>query len=164
MSTTQTLPTFNGENCSFDAFLIFGCKLLTEYHYGIDVCMMDGYVYSSIMPTFFTGTSALRTSAPLRKHMWVTVDTMYGCHSNFNLLWSFSIHRNLSTKDWLLPKTFVVSTFTTHRKRIWDVCFFFFFVLFRCKERMDISHTIVNSFYGEKEFLTKCSDVCSSSR
>ena len=39
-------------------------------------CVYDGwvmYIFSSIMPTFFTRTSPLRTSAPPRKHMWATV-------------------------------------------------------------------------------------------
>ena len=47
-STTQTLPTFNGGNCSFDVIFflyIFGCKILAKFQCGIDVCMM-----SSIYP------------------------------------------------------------------------------------------------------------------
>ena len=56
-STTQTLPTFNGGNYSFDGvFFIFGCKRLAEFRCGIDLCMMGGYNFSSIMLTFFTET------------------------------------------------------------------------------------------------------------
>ena len=39
--------------------------------------MMDGYNFNSIMLTFSTETSPLRTSAPLRKHMWATMDQSY---------------------------------------------------------------------------------------
>ena len=38
----------------------------------------DGWVYfSSIMLTFFTETSPSRSSAPLRKYMWATMDQRY---------------------------------------------------------------------------------------
>ena len=37
----------------------------------------DGYHFSRIMLTFFIATSPLRTPAPLRKHMWVTMDQRY---------------------------------------------------------------------------------------
>ena len=36
--------------------------------------MMYGYNFCSIVLTFFTETSPLRTSAPLGKHMWATMD------------------------------------------------------------------------------------------
>ena len=36
--------------------------------------MMYGYNFSSIVLTFFTETLPLRTSAPLGKHMWATMD------------------------------------------------------------------------------------------
>ena len=39
--------------------------------------MMGGYNFSSIMMTFFTEMSPLRTPAPLRKHMWATMDQRY---------------------------------------------------------------------------------------
>ena len=77
-STTQTLPTiFNGRNCKCYGFLIFGCKLVAEFQCRIDLCMMDGYIFSSIMLTFFTKTSPLKTSVPLRKHMSATMDQHY---------------------------------------------------------------------------------------
>ena len=61
-STTQTLPNFNGENCSFDVFcFIFGCMLLAEFQWGIDLCMIDGYNFSRITLTFFIATSTLNS-------------------------------------------------------------------------------------------------------
>ena len=48
-----------------------------EIQCGIDLCMMDGYNFSSITLTLFTETSPLRTSATLWNHMWATMDQRY---------------------------------------------------------------------------------------
>ena len=63
--------------CFFFCFFFFGSRLLAEFQCWIDLCMMDGHNFSSIMLTFFYGTSPLRTSAPLRKHKWATIDQRY---------------------------------------------------------------------------------------
>ena len=58
-------------------FLYSVARVLAEFQCKIDLCMMDRYNSSSIMLTIFTKTSPLRTSAPLRKHMWATMDQRY---------------------------------------------------------------------------------------
>ena len=62
MSTMQRYPLFI-EGIAILMVLIFGCKLLAEFQCGIDLCMMDGYICSSIMLTFFIETSPLRTTS-----------------------------------------------------------------------------------------------------
>ena len=128
-------------------------KIAVLMVFDIRLQMMYGYMFSSIMLTFFTEMSPLRTPVPLQMNMWATmVNAMHHCHSNFNLLYSFSIHPDLSTKYWLLPKTFVALAFTMPRNAS-ELKFL------HCKESMDISHNIFYAFYGEKELLTECSIV-----
>ena len=116
-----------------------------------------GILCSSIMLTFFTETSPLRTSVPLWKHMWATVDQHYAPLS-FQFQLALKLFSTSGSVNEILAftETFVALTFTTHRNASeWNVL--------HCKERMEISNTIFYSFYGEKELLTECSDVWSSS-
>ena len=50
---------------------------------------------------------------------------------------------DLSTKYWLLPKTFVTLTFTTHRNASE-------LKVLHCKERIDISHHLLFIVRGER--------------
>ena len=101
-------------------FFIFSCKLLAKCQCGIDLCMMDGHNFSSIMLTFFTETSPLRTSAPFRKHMWVTMDERY-----VPLSFQFQFALKLFNISWicqrntgLYPKHFCVDVHDVW-KRLW---------------------------------------------
>ena len=85
-STSQTLPTLM-EKIAVFMLLIFGCKILAKYQCGIDVCMMDGYIFSSIMPTFFTWERQHHTES-ICGRQWI--NTIYCCHSNLNLLFNTS--------------------------------------------------------------------------
>ena len=61
-------------------FMVFDIRLQTSSRISMrNRFVYDGwgYIFSSIMLTFFTETSAMRTSAPLRKHMWATMDQRY---------------------------------------------------------------------------------------
>ena len=62
---------------SFDGFCIRLQASMAEFQCRVDLCMMDGQIFSRLMPTFFIKTSPLRKSVPLRKHMWATIDQRY---------------------------------------------------------------------------------------
>ena len=101
-STTQMAPIFNGGNCRFDVFFFY-IRLQAISRISMrNRSVYDGLVGFSILLMLFSEG----TSAPLRKHMWATMDQPYvklSCQFQFVLLKAFSIHPDLSTKYWFLP-------------------------------------------------------------
>ena len=83
-STTQTLPIFNSGNCSVDVFFIFGCKLLADFQCGIDLCMTDGYNFSSIVLTFLYQNFAIK-NANVTSKAYVG-DNMFNRYSDFRFI------------------------------------------------------------------------------
>ena len=85
------------------------------------------------MPPFFAEKSPLRTSAPLRKHMWATMD-QHCVQLSLQFQFALKLFSTFgSVKEILiLPKTCFALTFTTPRKAS-ELKFL------HCKERMAIS-------------------------
>ena len=72
------------------------------------------------MLTVFTETSPVRTSEPLRKHMWETMDQGYVLLSfQFQFAFKLSIHPDLSTKYWLLPPNNCCVDVHDIKKHLW---------------------------------------------
>ena len=72
-STTQTLPIFNGENCSFDGFFFFYIRLQASSLISMrNRSVYDVWIRFSILLTLFSEGS---------------INPMLNCHANFNLLY-----------------------------------------------------------------------------
>ena len=106
--------------------------------------MMDGYIFSSIMPTFFTGTSPLRMSVPLRKHMWATVDRCY-VPLSFQFQFALKLFSSSGSVNETLAftKKFVALTYMTPRNAS-EMIFFI-------ANNVSIFHTSPSIYFTERK-------------
>ena len=102
--------------------------------------MIDGYNFSSIMLTFPYQNFAIKNTNVTSK-AYVGDSGSKLCSIVTPI--SISIHPDVSTKYWVLPKTFVALTFTTPRNASMVKCL-------HCKERMGISHHLLFILRGER--------------